>query len=274
MNTVTLNNGVKMPQLGLGVWRVPEEEAAAVVKKAIEVGYTSIDTAAIYKNETGVGKAVKQAGVNREDLFITSKVWNTDQGYDKTIAAFEASLERLGMDYLDLYLIHWPMPNSDMYIDTYKALEKLYRDGRVRAIGISNFEPEHLQRLMEATEIKPVLNQVECHPYFAQNELKQFCKQHNIFVEAYSPLDQGGDVLTNEAVTTIAQKHGKTPAQVVLRWHLQNDTITIPKSVTPSRIEENFQVFDFELTTEDMTAINVLDQGLRRGGNPKEVHVK
>jgi len=274
MNTVTLNNGVKMPQLGLGVWRVPEEEAAAVVKKAIEVGYTSIDTAAIYKNETGVGKAVKQAGVNREDLFITSKVWNTDQGYDKTIAAFEASLERLGMDYLDLYLIHWPMPNSDMYIDTYKALEKLYRDGRVRAIGVSNFEPEHLQRLMKETEIKPVLNQVECHPYFAQNELKQFCKQHNIFVEAYSPLDQGGDVLTNEAVTTIAQKHGKTPAQVVLRWHLQNDTITIPKSVTPSRIEENFQVFDFELTTEDMTAINVLDQGLRRGGNPKEVHVK
>jgi len=274
MNTVTLNNGVKMPQFGLGVWQVPDEEAEAVVKKAIEVGYTGIDTASVYKNEVGVGKAVKQAKVNREDLFITSKVWNTDQGYDQTLAAFDASLERLGMDYLDLYLVHWPMPRFDTYIDTYKALEKLYKDGRVKAIGVSNFEIEHLQRLMQETEIKPVVNQVECHPYFAQNELKQFCKQQDIFVEAWSPLEQGGDVLKDDVVVKIAQKYGKTAAQVVLRWHLQNDTITIPKSVTPSRIEENFQVFDFELTEEDMKAINGLDQGLRRGGDPKEMHHK
>jgi len=272
MNIVTLNNGAKMPQLGFGVWRVTDEVTEEVVKKAIELGYTSIDTASLYKNERGVGRAVKQANVNREDLFITSKVWNTDQGYDKTMASFEDSLERLGMDYLDLFLVHWPMPRFDTYIDTYKALEKLYKDGRVKAIGVSNFEIEHLQRLMQETEIKPVVNQVECHPYLAQNELKQFCKQQNIFVEAWAPLAKGGDVLKDEVTTAIAQKYGKTPAQVVLRWHLQNDTIAIPKSVTPSRIEENFQVFDFELTSEDMKAINGLDQGLRLGFHPNEMH--
>ncbi|MFS0562247.1 aldo/keto reductase [Terribacillus sp. 179-K 1B1 HS] len=272
MNYVTLNNGLKMPQLGFGVWQVGNEEATAAVAKALEVGYTSIDTAMIYKNEEGVGKAIKEANVNREDLFITTKVWNSDQGYDNTIAAFEASLERLGLDYVDLYLIHWPTPQYDEYVDTYKALEKLYKDGRVKAIGVCNFEIEHLERLMKETEITPVLNQVECHPYLAQNELKEFCKKHDIFLEAWSPLDQGGDVLKDEVVTAIAEKLGKTAAQVVLRWHLQNDTIVIPKSVTPSRIEENFQVFDFELSAEDMDAINKLDAGRRKGAHPNDMN--
>lgn len=272
MNYVTLNNGVKMPQLGFGVWQVGDEEATAAVAKALEVGYTSIDTAMIYKNEAGVGKAIKEANVNREDLFITTKVWNSDQGFDNTIAAFEASLERLGLEYVDLYLIHWPTPQYDEYVDTFKALEKLYKDGRVKAIGVCNFEIEHLERLLKETEIVPVLNQVECHPYLAQNELKEFCKKHDIFVEAWSPLDQGGDVLKDEVVTAIAEKLGKTAAQVVLRWHLQNDTIVIPKSVTPSRIEENFQVFDFELSAEDMDAINKLDSGRRKGAHPNDMN--
>ncbi|MER2256599.1 aldo/keto reductase [Terribacillus saccharophilus] len=272
MNHVTLNNGVKMPQLGFGVWQVGDEEATAAVAKALEVGYTSIDTAMIYKNEAGVGKAIKEANVNREDLFITTKVWNSDQGFDNTIAAFEASLERLGLEYVDLYLIHWPTPQYDEYVDTFKALEKLYKDGRVKAIGVCNFEIEHLERLLKETEIVPVLNQVECHPYLAQNELKDFCKKHDIFVEAWSPLDQGGDVLKDEVVTAIAEKLGKTAAQVVLRWHLQNDTIVIPKSVTPSRIEENFQVFDFELSAEDMDAINKLDAGRRKGAHPNDMN--
>ncbi|MFB1100043.1 aldo/keto reductase [Terribacillus sp. JSM ZJ617] len=272
MNYVTLNNGVKMPQLGFGVWQVGDEEATAAVAKALEVGYTSIDTAMIYKNEAGVGKAIKEANVNREDLFITTKVWNSDQGFDNTIAAFEASLDRLGLEYVDLYLIHWPTPQYDEYVDTFKALEKLYKDGRVKAIGVCNFEIEHLERLLKETEIVPVLNQVECHPYLAQNELKDFCKKHDIFVEAWSPLDQGGDVLKDEVVTAIAEKLGKTAAQVVLRWHLQNDTIVIPKSVTPSRIEENFQVFDFELSAEDMDAINKLDSGRRKGAHPNDMN--
>lgn len=272
MKYVTLNNGVKMPQLGFGVWQVEDEGATAAVSTAIEIGYRSIDTATVYQNEAGVGKAIKQTNVNREELFITTKVWNTDQGYDNTIAAFEASLERLGLEYVDLYLIHWPMPKHDEYVETYKALEKLYKDGRVKAIGVSNFEIEHLERLMKETEIKPVVNQVECHPHMVQQELKDFCKRHDIFIEAWSPLEQGGDVLENEVVTEIAKKHGKTPAQVVLRWHIQNDTVVIPKSVTPSRIEENFQIFDFELSAEDMDGITKLDIGRRKGPNPNDMN--
>lgn len=274
MNYVTLNNGIEIPQLGFGVFKVGNEEATKAVLKAIEVGYTSIDTAKVYQNEEGVGKAIKEANVNRDNLFITTKVWNTDQGYENTLLAFEESLDRLGLDYLDLYLIHWPTPEYDDYVDTFKALEKLYRDGRVKAIGVCNFEVEHLERLLKETEIKPVLNQVECHPYLAQNELKNFCKKHDIYVEAWSPLEQGGNVLKDKVVTDIAEKHGKTAAQVVLRWHIQNDTIVIPKSVTPSRIKENFQVFDFELAIEDMEAINKLDAGRRKGPNPKEMNVR
>lgn len=274
MKMVTLNNGVNMPQLGFGVWQVPDEEATPAVAKALEVGYTSIDTAMIYKNEAGVGKAIKESGIDREKLFITTKVWNADQGYEQTLKAFDASLERLGLDYIDLYLIHWPTPHYDQYIETYKALEKLYSDGRVRAIGVCNFDIEHLERLLDECDVTPVLNQVECHPYFAQNELKDFCAKHNIYVEAWSPLDQGGEVLTDEVVEKIAKAHGKTTAQVVLRWHLQNNTIAIPKSVTPSRIEENFDLFDFELSNEEMDAINRLDRNQRRGAKPSEMNTR
>ncbi|EGK08442.1 aldo/keto reductase family oxidoreductase [Desmospora sp. 8437] len=274
VNMVTLNNGLKMPQLGFGVWQVEDEKVTAAVAKALEVGYTSIDTAMIYKNETGVGKAIKESGIPREDLFVTTKVWNSDQGYEKTLKAYDESLKRLGIDYADLYLIHWPTPKYDEYVDTYKAMEKLYKDGRVKAIGVCNFEVEHLQRLLDECEIKPVLNQVECHPYLAQNELKEFCAEHDIFVEAWSPLDQGGEVLQDQEIQKIADSHGKTNAQVILRWHLQNNTIVIPKSVTPSRIEENFDVFDFELTAAEMKVIDALDRNARRGPHPNEMNVR
>ncbi|WP_040205972.1 aldo/keto reductase [Neobacillus jeddahensis] len=274
MNFVTLNNGLKMPQLGFGVWQVPDAEATTAVAKALEVGYTSIDTAMIYKNEVGVGKAIKESSVPREELFITTKVWNADQGYENTLRAFDESLERLGLDYVDLYLIHWPTPKYDNYVDTYKALEKLYHDGRVKAIGVCNFEIEHLERLINECEVVPVLNQIECHPYLAQTELKEFCAKHNIFVEAWSPLDQGGEALKDEVIKKIAAAHDKTPAQVILRWHLQNNTIAIPKSVTPSRIEENFNVFDFELTTDEVAEIDQLNRNRRNGSHPNDMHMR
>ncbi|UCZ53601.1 aldo/keto reductase [Bacillus shivajii] len=274
MNEMTLNNGVKIPQLGFGVWQVEDEAATPAVLKALEVGYRSIDTAMIYKNERGVGKALSETNVPREELFITTKVWNADQGYENTLKAFDESLEKLGLDYVDLYLIHWPTPEFDEYVDTYKALERLYHDGKVKAIGVCNFDIDHLQRLIDECDVVPVLNQVECHPYLAQNELKDFCKKHDIFVEAWSPLMQGGEVLENEVIQALAEKHGKTPAQVIIRWHLQNNTIVIPKSVTPSRIEENYDVFDFELTNEDMETINGLDRGERKGPQPSEMNVR
>ncbi|MBD7943172.1 aldo/keto reductase [Psychrobacillus sp. Sa2BUA9] len=274
MNFITLNNGLTMPQLGFGVWQVPNDEATAAVSTALEVGYRSIDTAMIYKNEHGVGKALKDSDVPREKLFITTKVWNSDQGYDNTLRAFDESLERLGLDYVDLYLIHWPTPQFDEYVETYKAMEKLYKEGRVKAIGVCNFEVEHLERLLKECEIKPVLNQIECHPYLAQNEIKNFCAQHDIFVEAWSPLDQGGEVLQDETIQQIAKSHGKSPAQIVLRWHLQNNTIVIPKSVTPSRIEENFQVFDFELTNNEIELINNLNKDRRKGSHPNEMNLR
>lgn len=269
---VTLNNGLQMPQLGFGVWQVSDEQAAEAVSNAFKAGYTSIDTAMIYRNERGVGKAIKQSGIPREKLFITTKVWNADQGYENTLRAFEESLEKLELDYIDLYLIHWPTPQFDQYVDTYKALEKLYHDGRVKAIGVCNFEIEHLERVLKECEVKPVLNQVECHPYLAQNELRAFCEQHDIFLEAWSPLDQGGDVLKDEVVVKLAEAYGKTPAQIVLRWHLQRHTIAIPKSVTPSRILENIDVFDFQLSDSDMEQINGLDCNRRKGPHPNELH--
>lgn len=273
MDIITLNNGLKMPQIGLGVWQVEDHQTGVdSVKKAIETGYRSIDTAMIYKNEEAVGQGIRESGVPREELFITTKVWNADQGYDNTIQALETSLEKLGLDYVDLYLIHWPMPEKDKYIETYKALEKLYEDGKVKAIGVCNFEIEHLQRLMDECTVKPVLNQVECHPYFAQLELKEFCAKHNIFLEAWSPLMQGGEVLEDDIIRNIAEKYGKEPAQVVIRWHLQSGSIVIPKSVTPSRIESNFDVFDFALTADELKSINDLDKGERKGPHPNEMN--
>jgi methylglyoxal/glyoxal reductase len=264
--TVLLHNGVKMPYFGLGVYKVEEgNEVIESVKTALEVGYRAIDTAALYENEEGVGKAIKESGIPREEIFVTTKVWNTDHGYEKTLKAFDKSISKLGLDYVDLYLIHWP--GKDTFIDTWRALEKLYRDGRVRAIGVSNFKPHHLQTLMEHSEEKPVINQVELHPYFQQKELREFCKQHDIVVEAWSPLGRG-QVLDDPVLAEIGKKYGKTPAQVTLRWHLQNDIVIIPKSVTPSRIKENADIFDFELTAEDMEQIDQLDKNTRLFKDP------
>ncbi|WP_099156565.1 aldo/keto reductase [Virgibacillus ndiopensis] len=272
MQYVTLNNGLQMPQLGYGVWQVPEDEVTPAVAKALEVGFRSIDTAKVYANEHGVGEALANRNVPREELFITTKVWNSDQGYENTLKAFDASLEKLGLDYVDLYLIHWPTPEYDEYVETYKALEKLYNDGRVKAIGVCNFNIEHLQRLLDECDVVPAVNQVECHPFLQQNELKDFCNKNNIYLEAWSPLMQGGEVLRNDVVKGIAEQYGKTPAQVIIRWHLQSNTIVIPKSVTPSRIEENFDVFDFELSADDMEKMAGLDRGERKGPEPSEMN--
>jgi 2,5-diketo-D-gluconate reductase A len=264
----TLNNGVPMPQLGLGVFQVPDDEAEKSVAVALREGYRSIDTARAYNNEEGTARALHSSGIPREELFVTTKLWNGDHGYDSTLRAFDASLGRLRLDYLDLYLIHWPMPSHDKYLDTWKAFEKLYADGRIRTIGVSNFLPEHLTRLMDATEVVPAVNQVELHPYLPQAELRAFHAEHGIATEAWSPLGQGKGLLDEPALAPIAAKHDKTPAQVVLRWHLQLGNIVIPKSVTPSRIAENLQVFDFELDTDDLTAIAGLDSGTRIGPDP------
>ncbi|MEI3607229.1 aldo/keto reductase [Pseudogracilibacillus sp. SE30717A] len=274
MNLVTLNNGIKMPQLGLGVWKIPDETAATVVKEAIDVGYRLIDTAKVYQNESGVGEGLKQVSVPREELFITTKVWNADQGYDQTLKAFDESLERLGLDYIDLYLIHWPTPKYDQYIETYKALEKLYKDGRVKSIGVCNFNIEHLERLLEECEVVPVVNQVECHPYLQQKELQEFCKRHSIYLESYSPLMNGRKILEDNVISELAKKHGKTPAQIILRWHLQSNYIVIPKTVTPSRMEENLNVFDFELSDDDMEKINELDRDERINHEPSEMNIR
>ncbi|MBD8500143.1 aldo/keto reductase [Paenibacillus arenosi] len=271
---ITLNNGVHMPQLGLGVWRVEEgAQVEEAVKTALQLGYRHIDTAAVYKNEAGVGKAIKESGVPHEEIFLTTKVWNADQGYEATLKAFDESLSKLGTDYVDLYLVHWPTPERDLYLETYKALEKLLEEGRVRAIGVSNFHIHHLERLMENTSIVPVVNQVECHPRLAQNELRQFCNKHNIVLEAWSPLMQGGEILEDRDVMAIGANHGKTGAQVVIRWHLQKGNIVIPKSVTASRIRENFDVFDFELTADEMAIIDQLNQDKRVGPDPEDFNV-
>jgi diketogulonate reductase-like aldo/keto reductase len=270
-DTVVLHNGVKMPWLGLGVFKVNEgEEVVQSVKAAIKNGYVSIDTAAIYGNEEGVGRAIKESGVSREELFITTKLWNTEQGYDTTLKAFEASMEKLGLDYLDLYLIHWPGKNK--YKDTWKAFEKLYKDGRIRAIGVSNFHIHHLADLLSSAEIKPMINQVEYHPHLTQKELHAFCKKEGIQLEAWSPLKRG-QLLNDPVLMEIAQKHQKSVAQVILRWDLQNEVVTIPKSIKEHRIIENANVFDFELTKEDMERIDGLNQNSRSGSDPDEMNV-
>lgn len=265
-DTTTLHNGVKMPWFGLGVFKVKEgSEVVESVKAALKNGYKSIDTAAVYRNEEGVGQALKEAGVAREELFITTKVWNSEQGYESTLQAFETSLEKLGLDYLDLYLIHWPVAGK--YKETWKALEKLYKDGRVRAIGVSNFHVHHLKDLMADAEIKPMVNQVEYHPNLAQTELLEFCKAEGIQMEAWSPLKQG-ELLSEPTIVEIAEKHGKSPAQIILRWDLQNGVVTIPKSIKEHRIIENADSFDFELSTEDMDRLNSLNKDERVGPDP------
>ncbi|MBB6692641.1 aldo/keto reductase [Cohnella xylanilytica] len=262
-----LRNGVEMPRVGLGVWKVTAEgEAERAIHAAVKAGYRSIDTAKVYRNEADVGQAIRTCGVPREELFVTTKIWNEDQGYDRTLAAFEESRERLGIDVIDLLLIHWP--GKDKYVETWRAFEKLYADGRVRAIGVSNFHVHHLRKLAEASEIAPMVNQVEFHPLLTQKELLAYCKENGIQLEAWSPLMQGN--LDIPTLKEIAAKHGKSPAQVVLRWDLQHGVVTIPKSVTPTRIAENADLFDFELSEEDMARIDALNENRRFGPNPDE----
>ncbi|EPZ52518.1 aldo/keto reductase [Alicyclobacillus acidoterrestris] len=264
-DTTTLNNGVKMPWFGLGVWQTKAgDEVENAVTYALNAGYRHIDTAAAYQNEEGVGNAVRKSGIPRNELFITTKLWNADQGYDTALRAFEESNKRLGLEYVDLYLIHWPVKGK--YKDSWKALEKLYKDGVVRAIGVSNFHVHHLEDLLADAEIVPAVNQVECHPLLTQTELRTFCADHKIQFEAWSPLMQGH--LDNDVLVNIAKKYNKTPAQVVLRWDLQHGIVTIPKSIRESRIIENAQVFDFELSTDDMNAIDALNENRRFGADP------
>ncbi len=271
--SITLNNGVEMPQLGFGVWQVPDDEAAQAVSTALEAGYRSIDTAAIYENEEGTGQAIADSGIPREDLFVTTKLWNGDQGYDATLRAFDTSLAKLGLDHVDLYLIHWPMPSKGLYVETYKAFEKLLADGRTRAIGVSNFLPEHLEHLIAETSVVPAVNQIELHPQLQQTASRAFHTQHDIATEAWSPLGSGKGLLDVPTVVAVARKHDRTPAQVVLRWHLQLGNVVIPKSVTPSRIRENLDVFDFELDGDDLAAFAALDEGKRLGPDPATFNV-
>ncbi|MEK3826589.1 aldo/keto reductase [Paenibacillus sp. FSL K6-1558] len=265
-DTTTLNNGVKMPWLGFGVFKVKDgDEVVSAVKTAIEAGYRSIDTAKVYNNESGVAQGIRESGIAREDLFITTKVWNSDQGYESTLAAFEESMQRLELEYLDLYLIHWPVKGK--YKDTWRALEKLYKEGRVRAIGVSNFQTHHLEDLLMDATIKPAVNQVELHPLLTQKELRDYCSTHEIQIEAWSPLGQG-NLMEHPLLQDIAAKYGKKPAQVILRWDLQNGIVTIPKSVTPERIHANTELYDFELIAEEIEQINGLNENKRFGSDP------
>ncbi|MGQ3210603.1 MAG: aldo/keto reductase [Shinella sp.] len=266
--TITFHDGNSIPQVGLGVWQTPNDTAVTAVKAALATGYRHIDTAAIYENEQGVGEGISTSGVDRSEIFLTTKLWNSDQGYEQTLKAFDASLKRLGTDYVDLYLIHWPAPSRGQYVDTWKAFIQLQKEGRARSIGVSNFYPVHLQRLIDETGITPVINQIELHPDFPQTETRAYHDKHRIITQSWSPLGQG-TLLENPVVAKVAAKHGRTPAQVITRWHIDNGLVVIPKSVTPSRIAENFKVFDFKLDAEDMQTFTSLEKdGKRIGPDP------
>lgn len=276
-DTFKLNNGYEIPCVGFGTWQTPDGETAVMaVGEAIKAGYRHIDTAACYENEVGVGQGIKVSGIEREKLFVTSKVWNTERGYEKTMAAFEKTLSDLGLGYLDLYLIHWPASSSqfenweEINLDTWRAMTELYRAGRIKAIGVSNFLPHHLESLMK-TEVPPMVNQIEYHPGLTQTETVEYCREHNIVVEAWSPLGTGR-VLNNETLKSIAKKYGKSVAQLCIRWCLQNGILPLPKSVTPSRIFENTGVFDFEVTEEDMATINRMEYCGGSGLHPDQVN--
>ncbi|MFE7796417.1 aldo/keto reductase [Nocardia sp. NPDC057440] len=265
--SIVLNDGNVIPQLGFGVFQVPPDDVVPVVTAALEVGYRSIDTAAIYGNEEGTGRAIREFGLPRDEVYVTTKLWNSEQGYDSTLRAFDASMQRLGLDYLDLYLIHWPVAQADRFVDTFRAFQTLKSQGRIRSIGVSNFTIPDLERLIGETGEIPVVNQIELHPRLAQRELRTFDDNNAIATEAWSPLGQG-TLLDDHTIVSIANEVGRTPAQVIIRWHLQSGIIVIPKSVTPARIAANFEVFGFELTPEQMDAINALDKGARIGPDP------
>ena len=264
---LTLRDGVEIPQLGFGVFQVPPDQTQQVVEEALGVGYRHIDTAAAYRNEAGVGAAIAASGIPREELFVTTKLWNSQQGYDSTLGAIEKSLGRLGLEYVDLYLIHWPVPTEGRALDTWRAFEQIYEEGGSRTIGVSNFRIEDLERVEREAETLPTVNQIELHPHLQQAELRAWHEEHRIATEAWSPLAQG-ELLVNETVAAVATRHGRTPAQAILRWHLQLGNVVIPKSVTPERIRENFELFDFELGEEDMTELGALDVGQRIGPDP------
>lgn len=269
--TITLNDGNTIPQLGFGVFLVEPDHAEEIVSAALDAGYRHIDTAKIYGNEEGVGRAIAKSGIPREELFITTKLWNADQGYDSALAAIDGSLERLGLDYVDLYLIHWPVPSQGKYVDSWKAMEQIKASGKARSVGVSNFQIHHLQELFDNTDLVPAVNQVELHPKFAQGELREFCAEHGIAIESWGPLGQGKYPLLDEpSVVAAAEAHGKSPAQVVIRWHLQNGLIVFPKTSSAERAKQNFDVFDFELSGAEVAAIDALDEGLRVGGDPDE----
>lgn len=263
--TVTFHDGQSIPQLGLGVWQTPNDTAVTAVQAAIEAGYRHVDTAMIYDNEVGVGEGIRRSGIDRKEIFVTTKLWNSDQGFDSALKAGGQSLKRLGLDYVDLYLIHWPAPRRGLFVDSWRALIRLKEEGRARSIGVSNFPAELLERLIGETGVVPVLNQIELHPRFQQRALREFHAKHGMATESWSPLGQG-KLLDDPAITAIAAKHKRTPAQVIIRWHLDSKLIVIPKSVTPSRIVENFQVFDFNLDADDLAAIGKLDSARGRIG--------
>jgi len=255
---LTLNDGRMIPQVGLGVWRTPADDAAVVVRTALKAGYRAVDTAAIYGNEAGVGEGVRASGLPRDEVFVTTKLWNESQGYDRALRAFDKSVERLGLDHVDLYLIHWPCPQQGLYLESWKALIRLREEGRARSIGVSNFAPEHLERIISETGVVPAVNQIELHPRFQQASLRAANAAAGVLTESWSPLGQG-QILEDPIIAGLAAKHGVTPAQVVIRWHVQLGLIVIPKSVTPARIVQNLDVFGFALDTNDMAAMASLD---------------
>jgi 2,5-diketo-D-gluconate reductase A len=264
---LALHDGVEIPQLGFGVFQVPPEDTQEVVEQALDVGYRHIDTAGAYRNEKGVGAAIADSGLAREDLFVTTKLWNSEQGFDTTLAAFEKSLGRLGFEYVDLYLIHWPVPSADRFVDTWRAFERIHEEGRARTIGVSNFRIEDLERLEAETQRRPTVNQIELHPRLQQAELRAWHADHGVITEAWSPLAQG-ELLDDKTILAIAERHGKTPAQAILRWHLQLGNVVFPKSVTPERIRENIELFDFELSDAEMAEFERLDRRERIGPDP------
>ena len=269
MTTLKLNTGMEIPQIGFGVFQVPPDETAQAVTNALQAGYRLIDTAQGYQNEEGVGRALAETDVPRDELFVTTKLTNSEHGRDKTLRAFDASMQKLGIDVLDLFLIHWPLPMYDEYVETWKAFEEILASGRVKAIGVSNFKEPHLQRLFDETGAVPVLNQVELHPWFPQTALRAFHAKHGIVTESWSPIGQGKGLLEEQVIADLAKEKGRTPAQVVLRWHVQSGLVAIPKSVNPERIKQNLDVFDFELSDDDMAKIATLDSGKRLGPDPE-----
>jgi 2,5-diketo-D-gluconate reductase A len=274
MPSLVMKNGIQIPQLGFGVFLIPPEETEKAVSEALSAGYRLIDTAQGYRNEEGVGAAIASAGIQRDELVITTKLINSEQGYDKALRAFDESMNKLGLDVLDLFLIHWPQPMFDQYVETWRAFERLLADGRVSSIGVSNFEIEHLERLLAETDVVPAVNQVELHPEFPQEELREFHAEHGILTESWGPLGQGKGLLENPHILDVARRKGRTPGQVVLRWHIQLGNVVIPKSVNPDRIRENIDIFDFELDEADMRAIEQVRTGRRLGADPNHFDMR